>query len=57
VRMSYIMDHFESIGETIRLCDIPDTMYGGALVVAKSRKTKRKALTKEEYLDDAPEEP
>jgi hypothetical protein len=57
VRMSYIMDHFESIGETIRLCDIPDTMYGGALLVAKSRKTKRKALTKEEYLDDAPEEP
>jgi hypothetical protein len=55
--MSYIMDHFESTGETIRLYDIPDTIYVGALPVAKSRKTMRKALTKEEYLDDAPEEP
>jgi len=49
VRMNYIMDHFENTGETIRLCDIPDTMYGGALRVGKSRKTKRKALTKDEY--------
>jgi transcriptional regulator with XRE-family HTH domain len=32
-------------------------MYGGALPVAKSRKIKRKTLTKAEYLDDAPEEP
>jgi len=32
-------------------------MYGGALLVAKSRKTKRKALTKDEYLDDASEQP
>jgi predicted XRE-type DNA-binding protein len=32
-------------------------MYGGALPVAKSRKTKRKTLTKAEYLDDALEVP
>jgi hypothetical protein len=55
--MNYIVDHFESTGKTIRLCDVPDTVYGGALPVAKSRKTKRKDLTKEEYLDDASEEP
>jgi hypothetical protein len=57
VRMNYIMDHFESTGETIRLCDIPDTIYGGALPVAKSKSTKRKALTQAEYLDDATEQP
>jgi hypothetical protein len=57
VQMNYIVDHFENIGETIRLCDVPYIMYGGALPVAKSIKSKRKALTKEEYLDDAPEEP
>jgi len=32
-------------------------MYGGALPLAKSRKTKRKALTKDEYLDEASEQP
>ena len=32
-------------------------MYGATLPVAKSRKTKRKALTKDEYLDDASEQP
>jgi hypothetical protein len=57
VQMKYIMDHFENTGKIIKLCDVPDTMYGGALPVAKSKKTKRKTLTKEEYLDDASEEP
>jgi len=32
-------------------------MYGGALHVAKSKKTKRKALTKDEYLDEVSEQP
>jgi len=32
-------------------------MYGGALPVAKNRKTKRKVLTKDEYLDEASEQP
>jgi hypothetical protein len=32
-------------------------MYGGALPIAKSRKTKKRALTEAEYLDDAPEQP
>jgi len=56
VRLNYIMEHYERTSEPIRLSDIPDTMYGGALPVAKSRKTKRKALTEAEYLNDAPEQ-
>jgi len=57
VQLYYIHDHLQSTGENIQLEDILDQMYGGALPVAKSRKTKRKALTKDEYLDDASEQP
>ena len=32
-------------------------MYGGTVKVAKSRKTKRKPLTKAEYLEEASEQP
>ncbi len=32
-------------------------MYGGALLVTKGRKSKKRALTKAEYLDEASEEP
>jgi len=55
VQMNFIKDHFATTGNRIRLEDVPETMYGGALPVAKSRKTKRKALTKDEYLVEAPE--
>jgi len=37
--------------------DVPEDMYGGALSVAKSRKTKKRELTEAEYLDDASERP
>jgi len=57
VQLYYIHDHLQSTGENIQLEDIPDQMYGGALPVAKSMKTKRKALTKDEYLDEASEQP
>ena len=56
VQLYYIHDHLQSTGENIQLEDIPDQMYGGALPVAKSRKTKRKTLTKDEYLVDASEQ-
>jgi len=56
VQLYYIHDHLQSTGENIQLEDIPDQMYGGALLVAKSRKTNKKALTKDEYLDDASEQ-
>jgi len=56
VQLFYIYDHLQSTGENIQLEDIPDQMYGGALPVANSRKKKRKALTKDEYLDEASEQ-
>jgi len=45
VQLFYIHDHLQSMGEEIHLEDIPETMYGGAVKVAKSRKTKRKPQT------------
>jgi len=57
VQLYYIHDHLQSTRENIQMEDIPDQMYGGALPVPKSRKTKRKALTKDEYLDEASEQP
>ena len=55
VQMNYIKGHFATTGKRIRLEDVPEAMYGGVLLVAKSRKTKRKALTKDEYLVEASE--
>jgi hypothetical protein len=55
--MNYIKDRFATTGKVIRLEDVPENMYGGALPVAKSMKSKRKAITKDEYLDDASEQP
>jgi len=57
VQMKFIKDHYATTGKKIRLEDVPETMYGGALPVAKSRKTKRKAISKDEYLSDALEQP
>jgi len=45
VQLYFIHDYLKSTGEEIQLEDIPETMYGGALPVAKSRKTKRKPLS------------
>ncbi|KEH25737.1 hypothetical protein MTR_6g033905 [Medicago truncatula] len=53
VQMHFIRDHFERTNVKISLREVPEEMYGGPLPVAKSRKTKRKALTKEDYLEEA----
>jgi len=53
VKLYYIHDHLKRTRENIQLEDIPEVMYGGALPVAKSRKTKRKPLIEAEYLEDA----
>ncbi|RHN45261.1 hypothetical protein MtrunA17_Chr7g0228501 [Medicago truncatula] len=50
VRVSYNMKHFELIGETIKMEDVPENMYRGALRVASKKKRK---LTKKEYLQEA----
>lgn len=56
VQRAYIMDHYKTYNQKISLKDVPDQMYGGELPVAKSRKSKKKQITKEEYLaDDATE--
>jgi len=57
VQLFYIADHLQSTSEEIRLDDIPDTMYGGKIKVAKSRKTKRKPVSEAEYLEGASEQP
>ena len=35
---------------------IPDEMYGGALPIAKSRRSKKREMTEAEYIEDAPEQ-
>lgn len=55
VRVNFIMDHYEKTGQTIKLSDIFDTMYGGALPIAKSRKSKKRAISEAEYMEEAPE--
>jgi len=57
VQLFYIHDQLESTGEVIQLEDIPEEMYGGAVKVAKSRKTKGKPLIEAEYLEEASEQP
>ena len=57
VQLYFIHDHLQTTEKTIQLEDIPKQMYGGALPIAKGRKSKKRALTKAEYLDDASEEP
>jgi len=57
VQLYYIHDHLQATGETIQLEDILEQMYGGALPVAKGRKSKKRALTEAEYLEEASEEP
>ncbi|RHN79253.1 hypothetical protein MtrunA17_Chr1g0175271 [Medicago truncatula] len=57
VQMHFIRDHYETYGTRISLKDVPDEMYGGVLPVVKSRKTKRKPLSKEVYLEEGSEQP
>jgi len=57
VQLFYIHDHLQSTGEEIHLEDIPKTMYGGNVKVAKSRKTKRKPMSEAEYLEGSYEQP
>jgi len=53
VRVIFILKHYETTGETIRMEDVPETMFGGALPIASKKKRK---LSKEEYLSKATEE-
>jgi len=57
VHLYFIHDHLKETGNTIQLEDIPEEIFSGALLVAKGRKSKKRALTEAEYLDDASEQP
>jgi len=56
VRVMYMKEYFEMTGQTIKISDIPDEMYGGALPIAKSRKSQKRKMTEAEYLEDTPEQ-
>jgi hypothetical protein len=51
VQIHFIKDYYETYNKVIRLEDVPEKMYGGVLPVAKGRKSKRKDMTEEEYLE------
>jgi len=55
VRVMFIKEYFELTGQIIKISDILDEMYGGALPIAKNRKSLKRKLTEAEYLDDTPE--
>jgi len=55
VQVRCMVEHFEMTGQTIKINDIPENMYCGALPIAKSRKSKKRAMTEAEYVEDAPE--
>jgi len=55
VRVMYMKEYFEMTGQTIKISDIPDEMYGGPLPIAKSRRSKKRNMTEAEYVEDATE--
>ena len=57
VRAHFVYEHWEKTGETIKFDDIPQTMYGGALPVAKKRKSKKKATSEADDDDEEAPEP
>ena len=56
VRVIYMKEYFEMTGQTNKISDIPDEMYGGALPIAKSRKSLKRKMIEAEYLDDTSEQ-
>jgi len=54
VKVNYILDHYEKTDQTIKLSDILDTMYGGALPIARNRKSKKRATSEAGNVDEAP---
>jgi len=55
VRVMFIKEYYELTGQVIKISDIPDEMYGGALPIARNRKSLKRKLTEAEYLDVTPE--
>ena len=55
VRVMFMKEYFETTGKVIKISDIPDEMYGGALPVIKNKKSLKRKMTEAEYLEDTPE--
>jgi len=55
VRVLFIKEYYEMTGQVIKISDIPDEMYRGALPNARNRKSLKRKLTEAEYLGDTPE--
>ena len=51
----FMKEYFETTGKVIKISDIPDEMYGGALPVARNKKSLRRKMTEAEYLEDTSE--
>ena len=54
VRVMFIKEYYETTGQIIKISDIPDEMYGGALPIARNRKSLKRKMTEAEYLDATP---
>jgi len=55
VRINFVLEHYQNTRETIKLGEILDTMYGGALPVARKRKPKRRKTSEADDLEEASE--
>jgi len=55
VRINFILEHYERTGETIRLGEIPETMYGGALPIARKRKSKGRITSEANDVEESSE--
>ena len=55
VRVMFIKEYYESTGHLIKISDIPDEMYGGALPIARNRKSLKRKMSEAEYMDATPE--
>ena len=51
----FIKEYYETTAQIIKISDIPDEMYGGALAIARNRKSLKRKMTEAEYLDATPE--
>jgi len=55
VRAHYVYEHGKATRETIKYNDIPDTMYGGSLLVASKKRKAKKNATSEADDEEASE--
>jgi len=55
VRANFVYEHWQRTRETIKFDDIPETMYGGVLLVARKRKSKKRITSEVDDVEEASE--